>query len=163
MMAAVVDWWKGLAGRERVGLVAAVGVAAAAVAWIGIFEPLTERLESRRQQVAEQRALLDWLDAVEPLARERASAPAPEPVEGSLLAAVDRSARAAGLAGMLERIEPAGDDGVRVWLTAAEYRVVMAWLVEFTRRRPLVVERLEAEPADSGGRVDVRLVLGSSA
>lgn len=163
MMAAAGQWWRGLAGRERMALVAAVGVAAAAAAWIGVFEPLAERLDARRQQVAEQRALLDWLDAVEPLARERASAPAPEPIEGSLLAAVDRSARAAGLAGALERIEPAGDDGVRVWLTAAEYRVVMAWLAEFTRRRPLVVERLEAEPAGEGGRVDVRLVLGSGA
>lgn len=159
MMSATAQWWRNLAVRERTGLGAAAVVALAAVTWVWIFEPLAERLDSRRQQVAEQRALLDWLDAVEPLSREGASAAAPEPIEGSLLAAVDRSARAAGLAGMLERIEPAGDDGVRVWLAAAEYRVVMAWLADFTRRRPLVVERLEAEPAGEGGRVDVRLVL----
>lgn len=158
-------WWQGLASRERLALLIAALIAAGAMAWVWVWEPLAASVEAERNRVAEQRSLLAWLDAVEPLAREWAGEN-PEIGESdgrSLLASVDRSARGAGLAGVLERIEPARDAGVRIWFAAVEYRRVMRWLEDFSRQRPVTIERIEAEPAGEPGRIDARIVLGERA
>ena len=111
-------------------------------------------------QLAGQRALVDWLDRVAPEVRRLSGERAPERTLAgqSTLAVIDQGARAAGLAGALKRIEPGTGDEVRVVFEKASFPDLMRWLTATVADRPLAVTRLTADRAGAG-RVDCVVVL----
>ncbi|QKK01834.1 MAG: type II secretion system protein M [Pseudomonadota bacterium] len=161
----MMDWWQQREPRQRLLLMLAAGIALCAITYVWLWEPLAEARQSQRARVAEQQALINWLDAVAPVAeRLRAGrAGAPRSSDRSLLGLTDETARAAGLAGAMARIEPAGEDRVRVWLEGAEFVAVMSWLEAFSRAHPVRVARLQVDRGQQAGRVDVRVTVVSDA
>ncbi|MBY6204744.1 type II secretion system protein M [Halomonas denitrificans] len=152
--------WHALAPRERQLIGVAGAVLTAAVLWIAVWEPLDRHRDDLRARVAAQQALADWLGTLE------AGAPLEAASERSLggrsaLAVIDQSARAAGLAGALVRIEPGAAGEVRVVLQRAEFPALMRWLVDLVEERPFRVVDLRADRAEAG-RVDATLVLERS-
>lgn len=153
--------WNGLQPRQRVLLLLAAGVILAAAIFVGIWEPLAESRLAERQRIAAQQAQLDWLEAIAPLAAElrQRSDQNQDLGSRSLLGLADETARAAGLAGALNRIEPAGEDRVRVWLDGAEFLATMRWLEQLASRYPVSVPQLDVERGRSSGLVNVRVTL----
>src|SRR5690625_4872675 len=102
--------WQQLEARQRRLIVLAAAVALAALVYVQVWEPLATAQAAHREQIAARQALLDWLEAIEPIAdRLRDSGrDQRESSDRSLLGLADETARAAGLAGAMERIEPAG-------------------------------------------------------
>jgi len=158
----VKAWWNQLQPRQQVLLAAAGVVLVAVFLFTMVWEPLAEAREQERNRVAQQQALADWLEAVEPIARslreERARRPG-DLADRSLLGRVDETARAAGLAGAIQRIEPGGDDRVRVWLEEADFPTLMEWLSDSATEQGIFVEQFTAERADSPGTSNVRMTL----
>lgn len=157
--------WQQLEARQRRLIVLAAGVLFAALVYVWVWEPLSQAREAEREHIAQQQALLNWLDAVAPLAeRLRSSDQANrEPSDRSLLGLADETARAAGLAGAMARIEPTGDREVRVWLEGADFVAVMGWLEDFSRSQAVQVGQLQVDRAGSEGRVNVRVTLSGNA
>lgn len=154
-------WWNGLAARERTALLIAAGVAAAALFWVAVWEPLDAAGARERARLEQQMALLDWLERIAPELRQRpsdASGSARSLGGRSPLAVIDQSARAAGLAGALRRIEPLGEREVRVMVERAAFADLMGWLAALVRERPMQVARLDLDRAEPG-RVDGIIVL----
>ncbi|TVS11533.1 MAG: type II secretion system protein M [Wenzhouxiangella sp.] len=156
-------FWEQLNARQRVLIVLAGLVLVAAALFVGVWEPLAESRAAERERVAGQQALLDWLDAVAPVAAElrRRGDRGRDRGGRSLLGLADETARAAGLAGALSRIEPAGDDRVRVWLEGAEFLATMGWLEQLAVGHPVVVDQLDVDRGRSSGLVNVRVTLAS--
>ena len=159
------EFWVSLNRRQRGLLVLAGLVLIVAVIYVSVWEPLAQARDQNRERVASQQAILSWLDAVAPLAMElRQRVEQQRESEGrSLLGLADETARAAGLAGALSRIEPAGEDRVRVWLEGAEFLATMRWLEQLAASHPIVVSRLDLERGSASGRVNVRVTLSSEA
>lgn len=157
--------WQQLDTRQRrlIGLAGLVLIVALVYVWI--WEPLAEAREAERERIAQQQALLNWLGAVAPMAeRLRENSRSSRDLGGrSLLGLADETARAAGLAGAVARIEPTGDDEVRVWLEGADFVSVMTWLEEFSRSRPVQVDQLQVDGSGDEGQVNVRVTLVSNA
>lgn len=157
--------WQQLEPRQRrlIGLAGLVLVVALVYVWI--WEPLAEAREAERERIAQQQALLNWLETVAPMAeRLRENSRSSRDLDGrSLLGLADETARAAGLAGAMARIEPTGDDEVRVWLEGADFVKVMGWLEEFSRSRPVQVDQLQVDTTGDEGQVNVRVTLISNA
>jgi len=157
--------WQQLEPRQRrlVGL--AAGVLVAALIYVWVWEPLAEAREAERERIARQQALLSWLESVTPVAeRLRSSGRSGRDLgDRSLLGLADETARAAGLAGSMARIEPTGENEVRVWLEGADFVALMNWLEEFSRSRPVQVDQLQVDRIGSDGRVNVRVTLASNA
>lgn len=156
----MIEYWRRLQGRERRLVGIALVVIALVLAWTLVWEPLRDARSELTDQLAGQRALVDWLDRVAPEVRRLRGERAPErTLSGqSILAVIDQGARAAGLAGALKRIEPGTGEEVRVVFEQASFPDLMRWLAATVGERPLAVTRLTADRAGPG-RVDCVVVL----
>lgn len=156
----MIEYWRRLQTRERrmIGLAAIVMLFV--LGWILVWEPLRDARGELTDQLAAQRALVDWLDRVAPEVRRLRGEDANErTLSGqSTLAVIDQGARAAGLAGALKRIEPGTGDEVRVVFEQASFPDLMRWLTATVAQRPLAVTRLTADRVGSG-RIDCVVVL----
>lgn len=161
MKAALQSFWQSLLPRQRLLLGVAVAVVAMSVWWLWWWEPLQHGTQTERQRLAQQQGVLAWLQAVAPEleAMQQRQAGLAEWGDQSLLGLTDDSARRAGLAGALTRIEPIGEDRVRVWLDGAEYAVAMAWLQALSAQYPIAVEQLAVERSSAPARVSLRVTL----
>lgn len=154
-------WWNGLQPRERVLLGAAAAVVVLTLLWILAWEPLNASRQALRDELSAQEALLDWLERIEPQVEQlRREDRGGRSLDGrSPLAVVDQSARAAGLAAALKRIEPGAGGEIRVNFEQAAFVDLMTWLETLIQTRPLVVVRFEASRGNQSGRVDSLVVL----
>jgi general secretion pathway protein M len=154
------DAWTRLQPRERRLVGIAAVLVALVLAWMLIWEPLRETRSEAARQVATQRALLDWLDRLAPQVRAARDQDGPDagPDPRSTLAMIDDTARAAGLAGALRRIEPAAGGEVRVDFEGAPFPGLMGWLAGLTAEHPMAVVRMTADRS-AAGRVDATVVL----
>ncbi len=159
------EYWQRLDSRQRRLIVLAAVVVLGALFYVQVWEPLAEARSAERERVAHQQALLEWLRAVAPVAermREQGGT-ARSLGDRSLLGVADETARAAGLAGALNRIEPAGEGQVRVWLDGADFVATMGWLQSLSLDYPIEVTRLGVDRGQASGRVNVRLTLETDA
>lgn len=156
----MIDYWRRLQTRERRLIGVALVVVALVLVWTLVWEPLREARNAMADQLAAQRALVDWLDRIAPeVERLRDSRQPERTLAGqSTLAVIDEGARAAGLAGALKRIEPGDGDEVRVVFEQAAFPDLMRWLAATVAERPLAVRRLTADRTGAG-RVDSVVVL----
>ncbi|TVR96630.1 MAG: type II secretion system protein M [Wenzhouxiangellaceae bacterium] len=159
------EWWQSLEARQRTILAGAGLIMLALALFLWVWEPLAESRQAERERIAQQQALLDWLTALTPVARElRLSQTRSSDLGGrSLLGLADQTARAAGLAGALSRIEPAGDGQVRVWLDGAEFVATMGWLQRLSVEYPIEVSQLAIDRGQRSGQVNVRVTLTTNA
>lgn len=159
----MMAYWQRLNARQQRVLAAAALILVAAALFVWVWEPLAQSRDLERERVAAQRALLDWLEAVEPAARalRQGQAGARDLGGRSLLGVADQTARAAGLAGALTRIEPVGEDQVRVWLDEAEFTATMRWLETLSVNHPVRTAQLEVERGRAAGMVNARVTLSA--
>jgi general secretion pathway protein M len=154
-------WLNGLDPRERnlviFGAVAVICLLIYALGW----DPLVKETESLRKRNQEQQALVAWMQnaaqEVKQL-RRMSGAPAHLPQGQSLLTTIDRTAKTTRLAGAMKRVQPDGDNRVRVWLEDAGFDDVMKWLNNLEQRQGVVVVSSVFEAKDQPGHVDGRLV-----
>ncbi len=157
----MMAYWHRLKPRQQAVLVTAGGLLVLSLLFVWVWEPLLAARDLERERVATQRALLDWLEAIEPAASAlRQGQTQPRDLGGrSLLGLADETARAAGLAGALTRIEPVADDQVRVWLDGAEFTATMRWLETISIQYPVRTVQLDVERGRSPAMVNVRVTL----
>lgn len=158
------NWWNQLSSRER-RLVGGGGVLTLTLLLYAlIWQPFQNTLQRLRQTVAEQRADLAWMRqaALEAKrlrnAQDKPSSSPSQDARRSLLIVVDQTARSAGLGTALKRVEPQGEDKVRVWLEQVDFDQLIGWLDTLRREQAIrtanaVIER------QAGGSVDARLIL----
>ncbi|MCA1798806.1 MAG: type II secretion system protein M [Xanthomonadaceae bacterium] len=153
----VAQWFNALAPRER--RLVAFGAAAVVllIAYIAVVEPLAQRRAQLEQGVAAQRTLLAWMNEV----AGQVSPPGAQQVGSgdSLFATVDRSARATVLAEALQRLQPEGQQTVRVWLDNAQFDELVRWIGTLEREHRIMVSVLTIERTQESGLVNARLTL----
>ncbi|MGH8530611.1 MAG: type II secretion system protein GspM [Nevskiales bacterium] len=152
--------WQQMAPRERVLVSAAGAVVALMLAFLLIWQPLFSSTDKLRQEVAEQRALVQWLNAAEPEVQRLRGARSMRPASGgSLLALVDQTSTANGLKSFVSRIQPEGDKEVRVWLEQAPYDEVMRWLISLELDAGVRIIEFNVSRGPAPGLVAVRINL----
>lgn len=158
-------WFEQLEARQRLVLMAAAVILISLILFVQVWEPLQQASDMERERIAQQQARLDWLVAVTPMAQalQQQRLAQRRDTEQSLLVLADESARAAGLASALTRIEPAGQAQVRVWLDNADFLLTMGWLQQLSSRHPIDVNQMAVDRAAAEGRVNVRVTLSEDA
>lgn len=162
------QWWNGLEARERRTLLIG-GVALALILFFfGIWLPAHREADRLAERLAEQRALLAWMQqtGAEAQSLRAAGAGGAQPVgigNQALFSFVDQSAREAGLASALRQVEPTGEQRVRVTLQQANFDLLMQWLVTLKTRHGVDASTLSVRRSENPGLVDAQLILESPA
>lgn len=151
-----------LGARDRQALLGLAILLMAMLGYFGLLRPAAENYTAAKAALAEQRALLVWLQHNE--SRLRAAIPSAAPAdaggetEQSLLARISASASAQDIA--IARLEP-NAGGVRATIDATDFSRLITWLDELSRQQKVTVSEavIERRAADRG--VSARLQLNA--
>lgn len=151
--------YEALEPRERRFLVFGAIALAVILLFLGVVQPLQQYRENAEARVVAHRDLVAWMRGAVDVLRERGPALAPAARGGSLLALADTSARAAGLAQSLQRIQQDGENAVRVRLESASFDSLVLWLDNLEKRSGVTASELMVDRAEAAGRVNASLTL----
>ncbi len=150
-------WWSGLAERERRVLGAGTVILGAVIVYLAVWEPVASARHQQHVDLAAARAMAVQLEAL------AASGPrngGPTAGAGqSLLAIIDQSSKASALTKPPSRLQPEGDDIVRIWLEDVPFDVLLRWLGDLQSRYGVRVDNADIERESAPGRVNARLTL----
>lgn len=156
------SWFESLEERERLFVVAAGLVLAAAVFYLAVWMPLdrgqkslASSVENWRVSLAELRALKD---SVTP-AGSAASRPAD--ANQSLVVVIDNTLRSRELYASLKGSQPTATNGIRVEFENVAFDDLVLWLGDVSSRYSLQVQTgsFSAASRDNDGRVNSTLTL----
>lgn len=155
------EWYAGLGARERRTLIGGAAVLALVLIFFAGWRPLTNKVERLEQAVAGQRVQWQTMQtAAAEVQRLRAVNRGGAGLGGqSLLAVVDQTARQAQLGGAMKRVEPEGQNSVRVWFEDAPFDDIARWLGNLQQQTGAQVSRLTIDRPGAPGRVNARLVI----
>lgn len=157
------EFWVQLAPRERIAILIGAGVLTVILLYLLAWTPFVERAQRLETSVQERRATQQWMKgAVQEAQRLRAtSTPTSGSTHGgqSLLALIDQSARAQGLASALKRVEPDGENSVRVWLERAPFDDMLTWLGGLRQQQGVRISSITVDEQGGPGLVSARLVV----
>ena len=158
-------WWQEQSPRDRRILRIGSIIVAITLIYLLLWQPLHQRRDKYRQQITDQRQLLQWMHERSAEAKALMKQPdghSLQPINGSLLSLIDKEARRVGLGKGLKRVEPAGADQVRLWLDAVEFNRLVGWLGSLESKFGTRIESAVIDRTDTVGRVNARLVIKRS-
>ena len=158
------EWFLNLTQRERTMVQSAAAVIFVFIFYMLIIEPISNSYTKKKQNVATATETLEWMltaaQEVKQLSGGQALSERPQSKQQAL-SIVDRSVRKAGLAGVMKRVQPEGDTGVRVWFENAAFDELIKWLAIIEAEHGLSVNEINVEQTESTGLVNVRVFLES--
>jgi general secretion pathway protein M len=158
--AALRAWFEGLAPRERLLISAAALLAAAAVAYAGIVEPIIGARARATEALDRNRQLLVDIEGVARRGGPQRSQPASAATSAdSLVVVVDRTTRDLGLGAFLKRNQPEGPTAIRLRFENAPFDQLLEWLAAAEARDGLRPTAASFDPSGEPGRVNSNIVL----
>jgi len=159
-------WWSKLQARERRMLAIGGVLVALMLGYALLWYPLAHLRATLTTRVARQSDDLAWmrqhLAQAQGFKAQGARGRADRQGK-SLLALADVSARGAGLAGALKRVEPTGGNSVRVSFEIADFDNLIDWLDSLGRDYGVQVTDFSADKVEGLGLVNARATLQDSA
>jgi general secretion pathway protein M len=158
------DWFNGLAPSERIMVSVATVIVALLLVYAAAWSPLASSVVRLENSVEEQQALKQWMQqsASEVNQLRNSSGATGADDHRSLLAVVDQTSKQSQLTPSVKRIEPDGQELVRVTLEQASFDDMVKWLGDLQRSNGVSVEDISIERQVESGRVNVRLTLKRS-
>lgn len=156
------SWFLSLTPRERMMVQAAGSVIGLFIIYLFIIEPISTNYERNKKNVLSATETLIWMNnAAREVDALRGGELSTERKQGKqfILSAVDKSARQAGLATVMKRVQPEGESGVRIWFENAAFDELIKWLATVESKHGLLVNEINIEKTESTGLVNVRVYL----
>lgn len=151
-------WFNQLQSRERQLVIVALVVFGIFLPYQLIWSPLMHRAERLQHQVNLQKDHLQWMrDSLQEIPHQQGSQYAKS--SASLLSIVEQTASQGKLRNNIRKIQPEGDQGVRIWMDDAGFDDVLMWLEQMKKQAGIEVVDLSAERQAQTGRVNLRLLL----
>ena len=149
--------------RERQLVITAAALLVFFSAYLLLWQPYGgKRLQALRDNVAEQRATLAWMQQAALRAQQLRGGGVQAGNGQSLMTVVDQTAKNNDLSAAMKRIEPAGEHSVRVWIEQAPFDTLASWLDELNRRHGVHVELITLDREAGPGRVNARITLAGA-
>jgi general secretion pathway protein M len=158
----IAAWWPGLPARDRRMLAIGAVAVALLLGWAFVWYPLARAREQLQVRVERERADLAWMrqSAGELTALRAKGAHGQVDRQGkSLFALADVTARGAGLATALKRVEPIGAKSARVSFETANFDALIGWVDNLGRDYGVQATDFSADRVEGMGLVNARVLL----
>jgi len=151
-----------LTPRER-NLVILAGIAVFAMLfYFALWAPLQKGIENKHRLVSLQEEQLKTMQGqaldirlAQGSSRSRQSITD----SSSMLSVIDRTAKKRKLKSTLQKAQPEGEDGVRLWLVDITFDQMIEWLNQLDLEYGIYVSDISIERDEKYGRVDSRILL----
>lgn len=161
----VLSYWVQLRPREQVLLSIAGTLLIALILYASAWKPLQMATEDLKAGISKNIEDLNWMRMNSAEARQlqrSGNRSAQSARGGSMLANIDSTAKSAGLGQYVRRVEPEGNERVRVWFEKAPFDDLSRWLKTMTVQYGYQIETASLDRSPESGRVGARLVFKGS-
>ena len=159
----MIEWFKHLTHREQQTLLIGTIALTLMVGYFLFWEPLVKEWAQLEQAVSVQKESLRWMQAAAVEIKQlRQSLNAAKPTaknKPSLLSLIDRSTRQGVLEKTDKRIEPKGEQEVRLTLKAVSFTDFIQWLEQLSNNHQIIVKTIHIEPLSTPEQVKIDLTL----
>lgn len=159
------ELWDNLSAKDRRIAIAGAIVLTIVIAYMAIWLPMSARVDRLQENIVEQQALLQWMREASAQAtalRATQGVSSAQRTGSSLLALVDQTARSQQLGPAIRRVEPKGDNAVRVQLEGAAFDNVVAWLENLRKNYGITVDTVSIDRQEVPGQITASLILKGS-
>lgn len=155
------DWFENLQTRERMIVVAGSVLLSLILLYSIVWAPVISKGTDLETAVESKRASLRWMQEASQKILAIQNANNNHRLEGgrSLISVVDTALAQAGLKGSLDRMEPDGNESVKLWLVKAAFDDLMKILGNLEETSGIRIKSISINPDDTFGLVDARVVL----
>lgn len=156
------EYFENLSQRERYFVIAAGAALVLFLLYAMLWRPVVGNARDVQQRIAAQESELQWMRQAAAEARTlRGSARGGDAGAsgGSLLSLVERTARQGRLAPAVRRVQPEGQQGVRIWLENAAFDDLLVWLHQLAATHGVGLSEIAVERQPAAGIVNGRLLL----
>ncbi|MDX1286280.1 MAG: type II secretion system protein M [Draconibacterium sp.] len=156
------EWFLKLSPRERIMIQVAGAAVLIFILYLLIVQPIASNYKNNKNNVAKAEESLRWMrTAAQEIRQLRGNSTInTRPKDNqSILSLVDSSARKAGLAKVMKRVQPETDSGVRVWFEDVAFDELINWLATIESSHGLSVNEINVEQTEVTGLVNVRVFL----
>jgi len=159
-MNSIRTYLDGLNPRERYMLIGGSIVLLIFLLYQLIWAPIADGVTAMQNKVNRQQQDLLWMQqAAEEVKQLRGGNRHRPRRSGSLLGSIERTARNSKLGDSIRKVQPEGQNGVRMWLDGAAFDDVLTWLDGLQYKQGIMVSNISIERLSEQGRVNVRLLL----
>lgn len=154
--------WQQLSSREKRLVILTAGVVMISVVYFMIWQPLQDGIKTSRVRITAQQQTLTEMQEQAAEARQLLAAQRQGNASrssGSLLVIIERTAQSKNLKSRLQKVQPEGEDSVRVWVENASFDQLMDWLALLENRNTIYVSEIIIERQKEPGRVNSRILL----
>jgi general secretion pathway protein M len=152
-----------LSSRERYLVLGTGGVVLVILFYFALWAPLQEGIENKRRLVSLQEQQLDTMQeqARDIGITQRNSSSRSQNItdSSSLLSVIERTAKQRNLKSTLQKAQPEGNEGVRLWLVDITFDQMIEWLNQLDLEYGIYVSDITIERDEKYGRVDSRILL----
>lgn len=155
------QFYTNMTARERQMVVSAVVFVVLFIIYQA-WTSFTAHSDNLQRRVANQQNTVAWMQqAAREVKSLRGSEVVGERPKGKqlLLGLIDRTAKQNQLAGNLQKVQPEGEQGVRVWMENAAFNQVVSWLDVLQYKHGLVVSDVSMDGQDTAGMINVRALI----
>lgn len=159
----VKQWFNNLAQREQKMVLSAFVVIVIFIIY-SLWTSFTIHVENLQHRVNNQQSIQSWMQqAANEVKQLRGSGVTGARPKGKqlLLGLIDRSAKQNKLGNSLQKVQPEGEQGVRVWLEKAAFDNIVTWLDNLQFKHGLVITDISIDSQEVTGTVNARVLIES--
>ena len=153
------DWFYGLQPREKLYLVGGAAALVLMIVYLSLWQPLTSSVARLQEAVTQQRKDLLWMHAAGSAVKQLQQNNQGRMSNRSMLAVVDQAIATANLKGGLQRMEPDGQNTVKLWLNKSPFDQIVGMLGQLEQAQGIAVQTVAITTVDGVGLVDARITL----
>ena len=156
----IQSWLDSLNPRERRLVIGSAAFLALFMLYQLTWAPFANGVANMQTKVNAQRQDLLWMQsAADEVQSLRGGGGRRANHSGSLLGLIEKTARERGLGSAIRKVQPEGQNGVRVWMDKVAFDAAMTWLDELQDKQGVMVSSFSAETTPDIGRVNIRLLV----
>lgn len=159
----MIEWFKHLTLREQQMLLIGAFVLIFIVVYFLFWEPLVKEHAQLEQTILAQKESLRWMQIaaveIQQLRQPLHSTTSVAKNRPSLLSLIDSSSRQGVLEKVEKRIEPKGEQEVRVTFKVVSFTDFVQWLEQLSNNHQIVVKTISIESLSAPDQVKINLTL----